>query len=536
MPTPLETVAIGGYDVKAWHVALLIAVAVVVALAGLRYGPSLWRRFRALSVRTQVASVLGTLAVVVVAALVIEGALDRPGDLLDEDAEFRAGKRQKVSGEQVRWPVYGYDDERSRYLATDFVKPPYSSSLWSWNAGKLLEFSPIAVGDRLYVIDKDATVVSLNAGTGKVDWKTDLGNLNASSPAYADGKVYGVSLAPGQAFGLRADTGKVDWRTPLGARSETSPVVYGDTVLVGAESGKVFALDVKEGKVKWTVDTGGAVKGGIAIHDGIAYFGNYAGELWAVRASNGDVKWRSGTQGASLGRVGSIYSTPAVAFGRVYVGAKDGRVYSFVEDSGALAWSQSTGDEVYPAPAVADPPGAGPTVFVGSLDQMLYAMDAEDGDIRWRERVGGPVIGAATVLGSVVYVAGIGPRIGTVGFDVADGSREFEHELGEYNPVISDGRRLYLTGSSQLRAFEPKSPKEIRHARQKEREREEKLKRRERRRERLQKQRAERRERRADRRADRQARRQQRREERRAEHHRSHDKQQDGKRNGGKGK
>jgi hypothetical protein len=64
------------------------------------------------------------------------------------------------------------------------------------------------------------------------------------------------------------------------------------------------------------------------------------------------------------------------------------------------------------------------------------------------------VLGAASVLGEVVYVAGLGPDIGTFGFDVKTGKQVFESELGEYNPVISDGHRMYLTGSSNIRAFE----------------------------------------------------------------------------------
>jgi len=58
------------------------------------------------------------------------------------------------------------------------------------------------------------------------------------------------------------------------------------------------------------------------------------------------------------------------------------------------------------------------------------------------------------VLGEVVYVGVIGPNIGSFGFDVKTGKQVFESELGEYNPVISDGQRLYLTGASGIRAFE----------------------------------------------------------------------------------
>ena len=56
------------------------------------------------------------------------------------------------------------------------------------------------------------------------------------------------------------------------------------------------------------------------------------------------------------------------------------------------------------------------------------------------------------MLGEVVYVAGLGPNIGTFGFDAKTGKKVFESDLGEYNPVISDGERMYLTGTT-ARAF-----------------------------------------------------------------------------------
>jgi len=169
-----------------------------------------------------------------------------------------------------------------------------------------------------------------------------------------------------------------------------------------------------------------------------------------------------------------VYSTPAVAFGRVYLGSIDGRVYSFDADTGELAWSHSTGDWVYAGPAVADTSRSGPTVYIGSKDQTFYALDAENGEVRWQKDVGGIVLGAATVLGEVVYVAVIGPNRGTFGYDVKTGKQVFESELGEYNPVISDGERMYLTGASGIRAFEHETAAERRreaHRRQRERQR-----------------------------------------------------------------
>jgi len=383
-------------------------------------------------------------------------AIKRPADVVNPEATFipEPPPKEKPEPKTENWPLYGYDNARTRYMRAKGVNPPFAPSVWSFQAGKLLEFSPIVVNDVLYFMDKDARMYAMSAGNGKVRWKRRMGSLNASAPAFAGGRLFGVNLEPGQAFALRARDGKVLWTRDLPGRSESSPVVRRGRVVFGVENGDIFALDAKTGNVRWQVSTAGEVKGGLALDSGTLYAGNYAGEVLAIGLKSGSVKWRTGTQGSSFGRTGRIYSTPAVAFGRVYLGSVDGRVYSFEADSGELAWSQSTEDWVYAAPAVADTPNSPPTVYIGSVDQHLYALDARTGSVRWRQRIGGPVLGAASVINETVYAAGIGPNVGTYGYRVRTGKKVFEHELGEYNPVISDGRRLYLTGTSALRAFE----------------------------------------------------------------------------------
>ena len=267
---------------------------------------------------------------------------------------------------------------------------------WSFQAGKLLEFSPIVVKGTLYFQDKDALLYALSADLGKVEWKKKIGALGAASPAYSHGVVFAVTLqrAPGvdqgEALALRAQaTASCCGATRCPGRSETSPMVARRDVIVGSESGDVYALDRKTGKLDWQVQTAGAVKGGLALDDGVLYGANYAGQVFALRASNGQFVWQSSTQGLSFGRGGPVYSTPAVAFGRVYPRQIDNRVYSFDADSGELLWSHSTGDWVYAAPAVADTPRTEPTVYVGSKDQNFYALDAKTGEVRWQKDLGG---------------------------------------------------------------------------------------------------------------------------------------------------
>ena len=338
----------------------------------------IWRSW---SVRRRLA-VAGGAAVVVVGgvALVAYLVTKRPADVSNPRGRLpraEADSRQRRStGRSTATTT-----QRTRYLPAKHLDPPFRSSLWSFQAGKLLEFQPIVVRDRIYFMDKDGMFYALSTDKGKVEWKRKIGSLNASSPAYADGRLFAVNLEPQQAVALEPHKhgSKVLWRHPLPGRSESSPLVHAGKVIFGCESGDIFALDEKSGKTKWTVHTGGAVKGALAFDDGTVFADNYAGEMYAIDAGNGHVKWTAHTQGGGFLRGGGVYSTPAVAWGRVYLGGLDGRVYSFVEKTGELAWSQSTGAEVYPSPAVAETPHSPPTVYVGSEDKHFYALDARTG-------------------------------------------------------------------------------------------------------------------------------------------------------------
>jgi outer membrane protein assembly factor BamB len=131
-------------------------------------------------------------------------------------------------------------------------------------------------------------------------------------------------------------------------------------------------------------------------------------------------------------------------------------VYSFATTTGKLAWSKRTSNYVYASPAVADIPHYGPTVYLGSYDGHFYALDARTGRVRWQRNVGGKISGSATIVGNVVYFANLAART-TIGLAVRSGAPVFKFPHGGFNPVISDGRKLYLTGYSSLYGLVPKT-------------------------------------------------------------------------------
>lgn len=406
--------------------------------------------------RVVAAAVALALAITVVAGAY--ALLKRPGDVSNPDVAFSleegAGKERRPKPRKtVNWTRFGYDLGRSKFLDTPRIRPPFRK-LWKWQGEELIEFPPIVVDGRLYFIDNDGVYVALDASSGKVLWRKRLASLNASSPAYFKGVLYSVSLAPAQALAVRARDGKVLWRKPLAARSESSPLVLSGRMYIGNEAGQLLALDIDDGSTAWETTLGGSVKAGPAFADGTLYVGDYGGRMNAVRARDGKLLWQTSDLGTGIGGSGRFYSTPAVAFGRVYAGNADNRVYSFDAETGEIAWSFSTGDYVYSGVAAADTRGTGPTVYFGSHDRNVYAVDAKTGEEKWSEGAGGQVSGPATVVGDVVYASTFSGNA-TIGLDLGSGRRVFSYDDGEYGPVVSDAQVLYLTGGASVVAFEP---------------------------------------------------------------------------------
>ncbi len=404
---------------------------------------------------TRQAITLSAVAAVVIGAAVVGYLIvKRPGDISNSGVGFRAPEKHTTTTKTVNWPLYGYDHARTRYLPAKGLAPPFHR-VWGYEEGELLEFSPIVVNGTIYAMDNDAVMFALDASNGKRKWRHDEGKLNASSPAYGQGRLFGVNLSPAHVFSVRASDGRLVWSKKLPGRSETSPLYRDGRVYVGDEGGDVFAFEAKTGKLVWHKKTDGAVKAGVAYSNGTVYVGDYAGEMYAFRARDGALRWKKSDLGPGLGIEGRFYSTPAVAFGRVYAGDADSRVYSFDQRTGKIAWTHSTGDDVYSAPAVADAPHTPPTVYIGSADGNAYALDARTGAERWRRRVGSLVTGAGSVVGHVFYMSDVNTGK-TVGYEIGSGRRVFGFSKGEYNPVISDGHRIYLTGYSSITALVPK--------------------------------------------------------------------------------
>jgi outer membrane protein assembly factor BamB len=388
-----------------------------------------------------------------------------PGSVYHPDARFQAQAPPRIPAQKpdrFAWPFYGYSMNHNRYLpASSALHPPFRK-LWTRHAGSLLELPPVMSGERIFMMGDDALLRAISKRNGHSLWYKRLGAMSAASPAVVGNRVYAtvLSRAPGvdagRAVAMNASDGRIIWSRDLPSRCESSPMVDHGMVFFGSEDGTVYALSARTGHTRWTYHAGGAVKASPSIEHGVLYFGDYSDHVQALGEGNGRRIWLISAESGIGG--GTFYSTAALAYGRVFLGNTDGRIYALDARNGSLDWAVQTGAYVYGSPAVADPPGIGPTIYVGSYDGNVYAVNARSGHVTWRHEDGGAISGSPTIIGDILYFANLRSHH-TMGLGVSTGHVVFTMQTeARFDPGISDGHNLYLSGYGDIYALAPADP------------------------------------------------------------------------------
>jgi len=223
--------------------------------------------------------------------------------------------------------LYSSSAGRAEFLA---LNPQDGTVFWRQTISDYIEGSAaVSKGLVFFGIGaiSNAVVVALNETTGKSVWNynTAVPTTITTAPATAYGNVY-VGLDGTRFLALSQATGGLVWsfNTPSGSNA-TSPAIYNGVVYFGTGRGIVYARNATTGSLIWsyTTPTGGAVASSPAIAPGskTVFFGSNDRYLYAVNLMTGTFLWRYLTGG-------QVSSSPAVADTRVFIGAKDAKVYA----------------------------------------------------------------------------------------------------------------------------------------------------------------------------------------------------------------
>jgi outer membrane protein assembly factor BamB len=139
-------------------------------------------------------------------------------------------------------------------------------------------------------------------------------------------------------------------------------------------------------RLKWSFQAGKGIRNSSAVitQDGKIFFGSTDGKVYCLKAGTGEQLWAYET-------LKSIVSSPILDNDTIYVGSRDGYLYSLATD-GRLKWKYYAGDSVESSPTVHNG-----VIYVISISGDLYAL-LSNGDVKWRIRLKGmgfssPVIG-----------------------------------------------------------------------------------------------------------------------------------------------
>ncbi len=144
-----------------------------------------------------------------------------------------------------------------------------------------------------------------------------------------------------------------------------------------------------------------------------------------------------------------IFSSPIVAYERVYFGSRTGSVYCLDAYTGALKWSYATGNWVDATPAVWQG-----RLFVPSRNGTLYALDAYTGALLWSYATGSTEISSPLVHEGELYAAtGLPNKLLSV-FDAKTGALKRSVALTQFtasSPVLDPATGRVFLGTSDGR-------------------------------------------------------------------------------------
>jgi len=155
---------------------------------------------------------------------------------------------------------------------------------------------------------------------------------------------------------------------------------------------------------------------------------------------------------ASQVGTGTLYASPIVVRGHVYIGSGDGRLYAFDAATGATLWIGAQ----QPLFFVDSAAGGDGLVFASAVYQALLAYDAQTGAIVWTSAAVSDVRASPTFADGVLYVASFEGTLNAL--DPATGvpiwSAPGNCCVYDQAPVVDGGRVFQMRTDHTLTAYD----------------------------------------------------------------------------------
>ncbi len=236
--------------------------------------------------------------------------------------------------------------------------------LWKKDTTGQIRSSPLVSNGNVYVGSADGNLYCLNISSGNTKWVFSTDDaITYSSPALYKNKLF---LATGgnhhYIYCINATTGEEIWRKELNEDIFSTPSIYENKLYIGVSNG-LLCISIEDGSTLW-FRTLGEIRSSPAVYNENIYIGVRSNNqnIYCINATNGKIIWST-----TIG--GSIWSSPAIGDGKLYIGSWDGYLYCIDTSDGKTIWKYPTGNSITSSPAIAEG-----KVFIGSYDKYIYCI------------------------------------------------------------------------------------------------------------------------------------------------------------------
>ena len=354
-------------------------------------------------------------------------------------------EKPDVTSDQVCWPNFGGDPQRSLARAETKLGVPVRKHLWTRVLSSYMEYPPSYCDGMLYVNAYRGTTYAIDASNGKVRWQRRIGGTLPSTPAIDGPRLIVSSQSGGTVTALERETGKTLWQLRTSGKVESSPVVVDRIAYFGSTDGRLFAVSSATGRVRWAYDTGGRINSSPSVWGRRVCISTYAGSVLCLDRFSGRRLWITYVKRDAF-RWESFYASPSTDGERLYTVSRSGRVVALDARTGGTVWTERVGGLGYSTPAIANG-----RVFVGGFDGRLRAYRSTSGSELWSTWVGGKILGAPVVVGDLVFFATLSGK--TYAVRATDGKLVWRLPMGRYSPVIATERTYFFALNGRLIAF-----------------------------------------------------------------------------------
>jgi cobaltochelatase CobN len=342
------------------------------------------------------------------------------------------------------WSQFHNDPQRTGNVSRD--APLTDTLLWTTKPSVgCIEGGVSIVGERVYVATcppmgaySNLGLFCLNNSTGEILWRNPLGSMGGRSTPAISGDLIFVGSCVGDLYCVNASGGETIWHetietNPAWWETGDSPLVYENKVFISSFSdGSLHVFDF-DGNKLWNITTGGGIGSytSPAASNGRIFFAGGDPALYCVNISDHSILWNFSTSDgitttpaiegdviffATESRMYAVdldggevwnrsltvtFSSPAVAYGNVYIGSDEKRFYCFNASNGDEVWNKSVNGVIRSSPAVADG-----TVYFGTNagDGTVYALNAIDGTVRWSYDTSGYIMSSPSISDGIMFI------------------------------------------------------------------------------------------------------------------------------------